>query len=102
MISTISHKQMKKIIENDINNYIIVDLRNKKGYNNYHVESAKNIEYEAFMKIEDYSFLTAKGKDIILYCSGGGRSIYATERLKRYIDYYNINIKAYSLDGGIS
>lgn len=99
--NSISQSTFRTILEKHRNNYIIVDLRNKKVYNEYHIENAIHIEYNDFMAMDDYSELIKENKDIILYCSSGGSSIYASRKLQKFIDYRGLNIFAYSLEGGI-
>lgn len=77
-------------------NYIIVDLRDKQEYEEYHIKSAINIEYDKFMELDDYGRMIDINKNIILYCDRGGRSIYAAKKL----GMFGYHVK--SLAGGIN
>lgn len=96
-IDIISAGELKKIVNNrtELWKYEIVDLREKKEFNQYHLNNAINIEYDKFMEINDYHRILNKNKVIILYCDRGGRSIYAANRLIRY------GYMVKSLSGGI-
>lgn len=82
--------------KNSIEKYLIIDLRDKQEYEEYHVRNAINIEYDEFMDIDDYDRIIDKNKYIILYCDRGGRSIYAAKKL----GVFGYNVK--SLAGGIN
>lgn len=97
-IEIISANALKSIINNrmELRKYQIIDLRTKQEYNEFHLYSAINIEYDRFMEINNYNAFLNKNKIIILYCDRGGRSIYAVNRLAKY----GYTVK--SLSGGIN
>ena len=74
---------------------IVIDVRNKREYNEWHLEKSINIpEYEINKKFE--SFMENKETCIILYCTTGERSYKALKKLKK-LGYTQV----YSLYGGI-
>lgn len=82
--------------ENNTKKYMIIDLREKQEYEDYHIKNAVNIEYDYFMEIDDYDRIIDKNKNVILYCDRGGRSIYAAKKL----EMLGYHVK--SLAGGIN
>lgn len=94
----ITPDRFHEIINDDKNTgtYMIIDLRDKQEYEEYHVENAVNIEYDDFMEIDNYDRVIDKNKSILLYCDRGGRSIYAARKLGMY------GYRVKSLAGGIN
>lgn len=94
----VSPDKFDKLLNNkgEIGRYMIIDLRDKQEYEEYHVKDAVNIEYDTFMELNDYGRIIDVNKNIILYCDRGGRSIYAAKKLAMY----GYNVK--SLAGGIN
>lgn len=82
-------------LRNNLNKYIIVDVREKKAYDNYHIKGSINIEFEKFMKIKDYSQYLTEDNPIVIYCETGGRSLYVAAKLNAS------GYDAYSLSGGL-
>lgn len=95
---TITPDRFHEIINNAISaeKFMIIDLRDKQEYKEYHVKNAVNIEYDDFMETDDYYRIIDINKNIILYCDRGGRSIYAAKKLGAF--GYNVR----SLAGGIN
>lgn len=82
-------KKMKK------NGAIIIDVRNKRAYEEGHIEGSINIpEYE--INSSFCNMIKDKNTKIIIYCSSGYRSIIAYKKLKKM--GYN---KVYNLYGGL-
>ena len=74
---------------------IIMDVRNKREYNEAHIFGSINVpEYEINESI--FSLIKNKKAEIVVYCSSGYRSLKAYKRLKK-LGYENI----YNLYGGI-
>lgn len=114
MNKSITREALKRLIDNGISEmYVIIDLRDEMDYRNFHITGAINIEYQKFMKMNDYSTILQKEKDVILYCERGGSSIYAAKRLYQSIMQQNSKlygntgmgraaIQIFSLSGGIT
>ncbi len=85
----ISALELKNVIQNGMENqYLMIDLRDKSEYDEFHIKGSVNIEYVDFMRLQDYEDLIEKamsGKTIVLCCERGGSSIYASRRLIDYI-----------------
>lgn len=56
----------------------VIDLRDKRAYDEGHIPGALNIPYEMFLKT--YRTLP-KNKTYILYCEHGGTSIFAAREM---------------------
>lgn len=96
MLSFIINKNvLQEIIKEKIDNLIIVDLRERKEYEQYHIDGAINYSYDLLMKTNDFEKIFIRDKQIILYCERGGRSIYATRKLRA------MGYNASSLLGGL-
>ena len=78
----ITIEELKKI-----RNALIIDVRNKREFEEGHIRGSINIpEYEINKNIEK---LINKDTIIILYCSSGYRSLEAYRKLKEY-GYKNV------------
>ena len=97
----IKSKWHREIEENDIGldelkqfqkeGAIIIDVRSPQEYKEGHIDGAISIpEYE--MKKEAEKRLMDKNKNIVVYCSSGGRSKKAQKLLKKlgYSHVYNL------------
>lgn len=82
-------------LRKNIDKYIIIDVRDEKEFNNYHLKGAVNIVFNEFMKMKDYDMYLIREKPIVIYCENGGRSLYAVAKLT------TMGYDAYSLSGGI-
>ncbi|MBQ3544149.1 MAG: rhodanese-like domain-containing protein [Lachnospiraceae bacterium] len=91
----ISKNVLEEMIKNDKENLVIVDLREKEEYEQFHIKDAINYSYNLLMKTNNFGENITKNKQIIVYCERGGRSIYAARRL-RVLGY-----NASSLLGGL-
>lgn len=83
-VEWISVNELKNIINNSdvMAEYEIIDLREREDYKRGHIAGAKNIPFDEFMKINDYSKVISPRKTVVVYCVRGGSSIYAAYRLK--------------------
>lgn len=96
MLSFIISKDiLKKMLKENRDDLVIVDLREKQEYEEYHIDGAINYSYNLLMKSNYFEDIIIKDKKIILYCERGGRSIYATRKLRGM--GYNVT----SLQGGV-
>lgn len=94
----ISLDKFHELVKDNNNTEIcmIIDLRDKREYEEYHVKNAINIEYDNFMEFDNYERVIDKNKTVVLYCDRGGRSIYAAKKLRMY------GYQVKSLAGGIN
>ena len=76
-MSKIRTSEVKKIIDNKDENYILIDVRENYEFNEGHIPGAINIPLGNITKI-DYSL----DKTIIVYCKSGNRSNQAAIKLK--------------------
>ena len=87
--SKVSCKQKDDLVSNGA---VIIDVRSKEEYEDYHLEGAINIPYtEIATKIKEYSNIT-KDTKIVVYCKSGVRSGKAFETLKSegYLKVYDL------------
>ena len=77
-IVKISTSEVKEIIDNKDDNYIIIDVREEYEYNEGHLIGAENIPWTV---IDTYTF--DKDKTIIVYCRSGSRSNEAARILNK-------------------
>ena len=76
---------LKEILLSD--NYIIVDVRTEKEYNEGHVKNALNIPFDKINESTDLD----KTKTIMVYCKSGNRSKMAYDTLiKLGYDVYDL------------
>jgi len=72
----------KLILENEHNpDFVILDVRSKKEYNNGHLKNAINISYFSTVFMDKISNLD-KSKTYIIYCHSGVRSGGAFKKMK--------------------
>ena len=88
-----SKRNIKEIDYNEINlnEYIIIDVRNKREFSENHLNGAINIPLpDIKRKIE--LFVRQKDKKILVYCEYGGRSSKAANILNDlgYINVFNL------------
>ena len=73
----INANEVKKILDNKDENYILIDVREEYEYNEGHIPGSINIPLGSISTI-DYE----KDKTIIVYCRSGNRSNQAAIKLK--------------------
>ena len=98
IIKNISLVEANKLIQNNLENkdFIIVDVRTKKEFQNGYIENAMNIDYHA----DNFSDLIEKlerNKTYLIYCRSGGRSGSAL----RIMDKMGFE-EVYNMTGGIT
>ena len=99
--SIIKKKWNREMDENDIGleelkqlrkeGAVIIDVRSPQEYREGHIDGAISIpEYDIKKEVEKR--IINKNKDIVVYCSSGGRSKKAQKQLKKlgYIQVYNL------------
>ena len=91
----VSKNVLQEIVKDNKENLVIVDLRGKQEYEQYHINGAVNYSYDLLMKTYNFGENIMKNKQIIVYCERGGRSIYAARRLRA------LGYNASSLLGGL-
>ena len=90
-------RNIKEVNYNEINlnEYIIIDVRNKREFSENHLKGAINIPLpDIKRKIE--LFVRQKDKKILVYCEYGGRSSKAANILNG-VGYINV----FNLKGGV-
>jgi len=87
----ISYEDLKKMIK-DNKNIIIIDVRTKEEFEEYHLKKAINIPFQDIVANID-KFVSNKSDVIVVYCQYGGRSRKAFIKLEKmgYINVYNLN-----------
>lgn len=92
--SLISYVEVKDIMKENPT-AILLDVRSKQEYDEYHLDGAICIPtFELESKIE--KIIENKNQIIIVYCQSGGRAKKSTQTLTK-IGYTNL----YEIDGGI-
>ena len=84
----IALEDLKKLQEEGA---MIIDVRGPQEYRERHIDGAISIpEYEIKRKIKN--IISDKNKNIVVYCSSGGRSKKAQKQLKKlgYNQVYNL------------
>lgn len=76
-MSKIKTEEVKKILDNKDENYILIDVREDYEFNEGHIPGAVNIPLGNITTV-DYS----KDKILIVYCRSGNRSNQAAIKLK--------------------
>lgn len=76
-MSTIKTEEVKKILDNKDENYILIDVREDYEFREGHIPGAVNIPLGNITSV-DYS----KDKTLIVYCKSGNRSNKAAIKLK--------------------
>ena len=91
----ITFAEAMQMLIND-NKIILIDVKSKKEYDDFHLGNSINIPIENF-KYMVSRILKNKNQKIIVYCSTGVRSLAACEIL------IDMGFKyVYNIDGGIS
>lgn len=78
--------ELKKMIESNSGDFVIVDVRDEQEYAEGHITGAINIPVEVFATKSE---ILPKEKKIIVYCNTGGRSYNAYRKLMK-LGYANI------------
>ena len=76
-MSKIKTEEVKKILDNKDENYVLIDVREDYEFNEGHIPGAVNIPLGNITTV-DYS----KEKTLIVYCRSGNRSNQAAIKLK--------------------
>lgn len=82
---------LEELKEKQLEGAEIIDVRNKREYEENHIEGSINIpEYEIDESFE--KIISNKNKIIVLYCTTGFRSTKAYKKLKTlgYVNIYNL------------
>lgn len=79
--------ELKKLIDENKQDYVLVDVRDVSEYKEGHIPTSINIPADIFASKQD---ILPKEKKIIVYCNTGGRSYMAYRKLIK-MDYKNIN-----------
>ena len=90
-IDTISAKKLSEYFCND--QYIIIDIRDKKDYEKGHIPHAINIPFDDF---EENGIKLPKNKKYILYCERGGSSLLLARQMDRE------GFEVLSISGGLN
>ncbi len=86
---------LEELKTKELNGSIIIDVRNKREYEEGHIEGSINIP-EYMMDETIKNVIPDQNQDIVLYCSSGFRSVKAYKKLKK-IGYKNV----WNLYGGL-
>lgn len=70
-------------------NFVIIDLRNPKDFNNFHIPNSYNIPYQSF--VSKYAYYLNHSNIYFLICEGGENSKKAASLLSKN-NYNVINI----------
>ena len=93
-VKLITAEEMQSILEQE--DVQLVDVRTSQEYEEEHIVNSQNIDFSSPTFDDDIAKLD-KGKPVILYCKGGGRSAKCAKKLKDAGFE-----KVYDLEGGIS
>jgi rhodanese-related sulfurtransferase len=89
---TIDHVEMKKMVDADVHNFMLVDARNPEEYRESHIPGAMNIPQRTF---DDFIGLlpSDKGMKLIFYCNGikCGKSKKAAKQAIK-LGYVNVHV----------
>ncbi len=96
----ISASELKKLIDEKNENYLLIDVRTEEEYMGGHIPTAINIPHT---EIESHIDKIPKDKLIIVYCKIGGRASLAVSKLeelgyKNIINFGGINSYDYELE----
>jgi len=80
-MSSITVKELKKLLENKSEEFQVIDVRSKSEWNENHIQDSRVINIEVNNLLFDTSKLEKK-KKIYLICESGGRSSFAQMILK--------------------
>ena len=76
----------------NLNNPIIVDIRNKYYYDMGHIDNAISIPY--YNLLNNYSYYLDKNNSYYVYCDTGEQSYEIVDRLSKF------GYKVFNIDGG--
>lgn len=93
-VKLVTAEEMQSILE--LEDVQLVDVRSSQEYEEEHIVNSQNIDFSSPTFDDDIAKLD-KGKPVILYCKGGGRSAKCAKKLKEAGFE-----KVYDLEGGIS
>lgn len=82
----LSAAELKKLIDEKNEDYLLIDVRTRKEYNTGHIPTAINILHT---QIEKRTNEIPKDRLIVVYCKVGGRSSVAESKLKE-LGYKNV------------
>ena len=83
---TLSSPELKNLIDNKNNDYLLIDVRSESEYNSGYIPTAINIPVTM---IKDHTDEIPKNKLIIVYCKVGWRAESAEKKL-RELGYENV------------
>jgi rhodanese-related sulfurtransferase len=93
-ITSISVHNVKELLkENDL---FILDVRSTEEFSAGHLKGSKNIPVQS-LSLKIASLLDWKNKKVLVYCHSGGRSLAASQMLKK-----SGFTKIYNMAGGVS
>lgn len=97
---SLSAAELKKLIAEKNEDYLLIDVRTGKEYNTGHIPTAINIPHT---EIEKHINEIPEDKLIIVYCQVGGRASVAASKLKdlgysEVINFGGINSYKYKLE----
>ena len=95
----ISHESLNKLLNNQINQVLLIDVRSSLEREIDSIENSISIPLESILNNSKIKFLREKEElnlNIVLYCKSGKRSLRAVEHLKKQ------NIHCKSLKDGIN
>ena len=93
-VKLVTAEEMQSILE--LEDVQLVDVRTSQEYEEEHIVNSQNIDFSSPTFDDDIAKLD-KGKPVILYCKGGGRSAKCAKKLTDAGFE-----KVYDLEGGIS
>jgi rhodanese-related sulfurtransferase len=93
-ISSISVQNVKELLSED--DLLILDVRSKEEFSAGHLKGSKNIPVQS-LSLKIASLLDWKNKKVLVYCHSGGRSMAASQMLKK-----SGFTKIYNMAGGVS
>ena len=93
-VKLVTAEEMQSILE--LEDVQLVDVRSSQEYEEEHIVNSQNIDFSS-PTFDDAIAKLDKGKPVILYCKGGGRSAKCAKKLKEAGFE-----KVYDLEGGIS
>jgi phage shock protein E len=82
----LSSSELKELIDKENEDYVLIDVRSEREYNNGYISTAINIPVN---RLEDRAEKIPKDKLIIVYCKVGGRAERARQKLKA-LGYENV------------
>lgn len=96
-VPTITPIQAKNILVKDPANTVILDVQDKKAFENRHIQPSVNIFYDDILQqnVNDEQIATLQGKTVIVLCDSGLASAAVTRVLRKK------NIDAYNVKGGM-